>query len=136
MLDNTIYNLALYSANSDEKKGDGEHITHITSCKQPEFWGPKLWAFIHAGTRNYPINPTHADKKAMEKWIKTLGVMIPCEKCKVHYAKNIRKVEPKLGQICSNRSNLFSFFVDLHNILNGLKGKERMTYEEAYRMYA
>ena len=134
MLDNTIYNLSnVYE--TDTKHSDSKE-TPIVSCKQPEFWGPRLWQFIHSGTRSYPINPTPADKKAMKAWIKTLGVMIPCEKCKVHYAKNIRKVEPNLDQICASRKNLFGFFVDLHNILNGLKGKDKMTYQEAYRLYA
>ena len=134
MLDDTIYNLnnsfpiPLHRSGKEEEK--------VRSCKEPEFWGPKLWAFIHSGTRNYPNNPSSADKKAMIAWIKTLGVMIPCEKCQVHYAKNIRKVEGDLNQICSNRKNLFTFFVNLHNVLNDLKGKKKMSVEEAYQMYA
>jgi hypothetical protein len=97
MLDNTIYNLNNSFKPPEVKK----------SCKDPSYWGPKLWAFIHSGTRHYPENPSQWEKDAMVAWIKTLGVAIPCEKCKVHYAKNIKKVEGNLDDICASRSRLF-----------------------------
>ena len=71
----------------------------------------------------------------MKGFILGLPYMIPCEKCQFHANNHIMKVKHKLNEICSGRDNLFSFFVDFHNIVNQRYNKPIVSLNDAYKIY-
>ena len=87
----------------------------------PEIWGPHAWAFLHLMIL--------AEKEPLDKGrlihyhtlYDTLTYLLPCDKCRIHLAENLKKVKP-LEKI-QNKDELFAWSVDLHNYVNQSHGK-------------
>ena len=103
--------------------------------KDPKEWGPHLWKYLHTCAANYSETPDFDTINNMMVWLKSLFVTIPCVHCKEHYKMYIENNDQNLYLICSSRSNLFRFIVDLHNWVNRKNGKREWSYEEANMMY-
>jgi len=99
--------------------------------RDPRMWGPHLWSYMHYAAANYPDEPSSEDIHKMMAWLYTLSVTIPCESCKIHYAKHIEKNKHNLHKICSSRDSLFGFLVDTHNKVNKRNNKPTLTYQQA-----
>jgi len=101
----------------------------------PIVWGPPFWYTLHNGAFHYPkhASPLHAER--MKNFIIGIPIMVPCIKCKEHATAFIEKHRNKLNDICSNRDDLFKFFVDFHNQVNKRYNKPILSYEEAYSIY-
>lgn len=95
----------------------------------PEIWGPKLWFFIHTIAINYPDNPTNQDKQKYIMFFESLKHIIPCEKCRLNYIKNLS--EMPVHNHLDNANTLFRWTVDLHNKVNSEIGKPILSYEQA-----
>ena len=52
------------------------------------FWGRYLWVFLHTIASTYPDRPNITDIKNMENFLMSLGEVIPCSICKVHFIKS------------------------------------------------
>lgn len=100
----------------------------------PTVWGPKLWFVLHTGAMNYPDNPSETYKKRMKWFLMGLPVILSCDKCMDHAYAYINSRE-SLDKIVSSRTELFKFFVDMHNAVNVRNNKPVMSYAEAYRLY-
>lgn len=101
----------------------------------PLVWGPPFWYTLHNGAFHYPkhASPLHAER--MKNFIIGIPVMVPCVKCKEHATAFIEKHRSKLSDICSNKNDLFNFFVDFHNQVNKRYNKTVLSYEDAYSIY-
>ena len=98
---------------------------------EPTIWGPHAWFFLETITMAYSTEPTFQEKKAAEKFFKSLGTMIPCEKCRTNYKKHLKK-HPLSEEVLSSRDNLFKWIVDVHNSVDPKKQK---TYDETFKYY-
>lgn len=103
--------------------------------RDPTQWGPHLWTYMHYAAANYPEQPNEQEIQDMIMWLCSLPVTIPCVNCQIHYKRYIEKSKPYLYRICSNRTSLFNFLVDIHNQVNQRNNKPLVSYEDARRMY-
>ena len=94
-------------------------------------WGPHAWFLLHTLSLAYPLKPTQKDKDDYMSFLQGFGKVVPCEICKVHFARNLRENPPTL----ENREDVFKWTVDLHNEINGRTGKRAFTYQEAHKLY-
>ena len=96
---------------------------------KPELWGNQFWFTIHTIALNYPTEPSESEQKSVEQFLLSLKDLLPCEKCKKHYQKNLNLTE--LHQAVTNQTQLFAYTVELHNKVNRMNGKKELSVEEA-----
>lgn len=94
-------------------------------------WGSHAWLFLHTITLNYPENPNKFDKEKYKNFFENLGNVIPCEVCKDHYKKNIKKYPIQL----ETRESLVKWLHNIHNLVNIKNGKEEFSYEDFIEKY-
>jgi predicted GNAT superfamily acetyltransferase len=99
----------------------------------PNLWGPHGWKFIHYAALGYPNNPTLQEKNNYKFFYNNLQNILPCLKCRVHYAENIKN-DPIDNHLHSN-IDLFNWTVDIHNIINREYNKKIYSYDEALAIY-
>lgn len=100
----------------------------------PKVWGASGWEFMHYITFAYPDFPTKIDKENIANFFTTVGKVLPCEVCRVHFADNLRKF-PLNDTVLSNRYNLVKWLIDIHNTVNVMHGKPIFTYNQAINKY-
>jgi hypothetical protein len=100
----------------------------------PEAWGPFFWHTIHIIALGYPMEPSHAHKKAAKEFYESLKILIPCPICKEHYIAHLEKypLTPHLDR----RTDLFRWTVLLHNEVNKALGKRPFTETQAIQYYS
>lgn len=99
----------------------------------PHFFGPAFWKTMHimAATAT-----TDRKRQLYINWLNSLTEILPCEKCRLHFIKNLKDnpVEPH------SKTNVSLFFHSwqLHDTVNKqiLKLPQNMlSYEEAFNKY-
>jgi len=105
----------------------------MNNSLQPNIWGPCGWKFIHYVSFGYPNNPTLNDKNFYKNFYYSLKDVLPCDKCKINYKKNIMEhpIDPHL----ENKDSLVKWVIDIHNKVNKETGKKEFNYEEAIALY-
>lgn len=99
----------------------------------PKIWGPKLWFTIHTIALNYSDNPTYQDKRNHEDFFNNLTFMIPCDKCRIHFKERLNKYP--VIQHLDNSDSLFRYTILLHNDVNEMLNKPKLSYEEVVKHY-
>lgn len=97
---------------------------------RPDIWGPSAWIFLHSITLNYPENPTDIEKQNMKDFINSMGKVLPCDKCKNNFISHMQK-NKLTNEILSSKKQFIKWMIDLHNLVNEINNKQKMTYEEA-----
>ena len=97
----------------------------------PKVWGPPTWIFLHSVTFNYPDNPTDIDKEIHRSFFHSLENILPCQKCRNHYKKNIQNYPIKLN----SRKELIQWLIDVHNMINKENGKPILSYDDVINEY-
>jgi len=99
----------------------------------PEVWGPFFWHTMHITALGYPMEPSHAHKKAAKEFYESLKILIPCPICKEHYNAHLEKypLTPHLDR----RSDLFRWTILLHNEVNKILNKPPYTETQAIQYY-
>ena len=99
----------------------------------PEVWGPFFWHTIHLAALGYSQNPTYAHKKAAKEFFESLSVLLPCEKCRKHYAQHlaVKPITPHLDR----RQDLLKWTIDLHNTVNATLSKPQLSESEVIAYY-
>ena len=100
----------------------------------PDVWGPPAWSFLHYLTFSYPDNPTSMDKQNMKAFFSALGPILPCEKCRMNFAKHT-SIYPLNDEALSSRFDLINWLINIHNEVNKMNGKRIFTYDEAMDAY-
>ena len=95
-------------------------------------WGPAAWKFLHTATFNYPEHPTRKDKENYGAFFRALGPVLPCVKCRVHFAEHFKQYPIDL----KDRESLARWLVQVHNAVNRAGGKNEYTFEEAQALYS
>lgn len=78
----------------------------------PKLWGPQLWFIIHMVALMYPSKPTAKDRKDMVDFFQGLQKVLPCDKCKKHFAEELKTLNKS---VFDNRDSLFEWTVKFHD---------------------
>lgn len=100
----------------------------------PTVWGPFFWHTIHLVALGYPKEPTYAEKRAAKEFYESLTHLIPCPVCKEHYTQHLQQnpITPSLD----TRKDLFTWTVNIHNIVNKMLGKPEIPEQDVIAFYA
>lgn len=93
----------------------------------PKMWGRQGWHFIHYVALNYPDKPTQEDREVYLQFLNNLENILPCPICGNHFKENMEKHPPNMN----SKMEFFNWTVDMHNFVNELHGKKKVTYEKA-----
>lgn len=99
----------------------------------PDVWGPHAWKFLHYVSLSYPNNPTEEEKTKYKHFFELLSVVLPCSVCANHFAENYKKM-PLTDEILNDREKVIKWVIDIHNVVNEMKGKPVIRYRDARRM--
>ena len=99
----------------------------------PNVWGPHAWQFLHSITLSYPDIPTEQDKENHVQFFHSLKNILPCDKCKYHYAQTL-ETNPIENHL-EDKESLFKWLVDVHNRVNVDNGKKEYSYDEVTELY-
>lgn len=89
----------------------------------PDVWGPAMWKVIHMISVGYPkSSPSIEAKVSAHKFIHSLMFLLPCDKCRENFVKEIEKF-PLLDRHLENRELFGRYLVNLHNTVNRRLGK-------------
>ena len=94
-------------------------------------WGPAGWQFMHAITFGYPERPTTADKNHATQFFKSVGYVLPCNKCRAHYNEEVKRNPPKVD----SRDALSRWLVEVHNKVNRENGKREWSHDEVRKKH-
>ena len=98
----------------------------------PSVWGEDTWNFIHTVALTYPPNPTPAIKEQYKQFFESLGKVLPCDSCSIHYAQHLQK--SPIEEHLINSDTLFTWTVDLRNMVKRyqlMAGDNVIFYPEA-----
>ena len=101
-------------------------------------WGRSGWVFIHACSYAYPDAPSSEQKRYMLEFLRSLGHVLPCQRCCAHYTEFM---DPRLeagiaSDILASKRALTRALFELHNEVNRRSGKPLATYDEVCALYA
>jgi FAD-linked sulfhydryl oxidase len=96
---------------------------------KPSVWGPPAWTFLHSVTMTYPEHPTAEDAENMEKFLDSVGPILPCKLCRSKYHDYLAQHRPDLR----DRDHLVRWMIRLHNSINTRLKKPRLSMAEALR---
>jgi hypothetical protein len=92
-----------------------------------KIWGPALWTVIHSVALNYPDDTNdNLVKYKHREFIVNLQYIIPCNKCRNNYKRNL-KIHPLTDEDLKSSSSFFLWTLKLHNIVNMELGKPILT---------
>lgn len=94
----------------------------------PCIFGPMVWSFLHLISFNYEYSET--SKKEMFDYLMSLGTILPCEECRIHYKQNVNS---EIGGITLDKAleskETFSLWMyNLHNLVNKQTGKPESSW--------
>ena len=79
----------------------------------PSVWGEDTWNLIHTVALTYPPKPSVELKQQYKNFFETLGKVLPCDSCSVHYAQHLQKYP--IDQHLQSPESLFDWTVKLRN---------------------
>jgi hypothetical protein len=93
-------------------------------------WGPLQWKALHQLTRGYPrTDPSPAHKAALVNYVQALVHLLPCQKCREHWAEAAATV----GDATHSRYTAMKWAIDTHNAVNARLHKPQLSYAQAVR---
>ena len=99
----------------------------------PKLWGDHGWKFMHYITMSYPDKPEWDDREKFRKFFLNIGDVLPCEKCRVNYKKNLQKFP--ISENLNNKEDLIRWLINVHNEVNIETGAPEYTYQEFKNEY-
>ena len=100
----------------------------------PAKWGPKCWFFLHSVALNYPKLPSEDDKKHYKEFYECIQNILPCTNCCTNYKKHLVDL-PLNDTVLSSRKNLFLWTVEMHNKVNDIRHKHRVSSDHVIDKY-
>lgn len=95
-------------------------------------WGPYGWKFLHYITFQFPEHPSLKEQESAELFFIHLKDLLPCEKCRKHYSREIITHPPNTR----SRNALSTWLVDVHNRINKRLKKPMYSYEQAEKDFS
>lgn len=99
----------------------------------PDHWGPHLWAAIHLICLGAPETLDASQQQAYRDFFHALPSVLPCVTCAEHLRANLKTI-PIDNALASN-TDLFSWSVNLHNLVNSQLKKPNMTLDVATKQW-
>lgn len=93
-------------------------------------WGQYAWYTIHLLTLMY--NPSE-NKKFYKGFIEHIGNALPCPVCRNHF--KLRATKPIINKLLESQDIMVNWFHELHNHLNLVLGKKKLSLKEAKKLY-
>lgn len=98
-----------------------------------DVWGPRAWYQFHKEAINYPTNPSARDiRKAIYFYYKKFLIYVKCRNCRNDYNQLMHDYPIRLN----SRLELFSWSVDIHNVINAKLNKPQITHDKAYQIWS
>jgi hypothetical protein len=94
-----------------------------------DIWGRCTWVLIHSIAVNYPTHPSPLEKENTKNFFLSLGDVLPCRYCRIHYKNNLKVLPIQLD----SKMDLVNWTIDLHNMVNELLGKRVLSRQEALK---
>ena len=98
-----------------------------------DIFGPTAWQFLHYVSINYPDYPTLQDKINYKNFMISIQYILPCNLCSVNYKKHLEEL-PLTDEILSSRDLFIKWVIDMHNIVNKIKNKPILSYDDAIKI--
>jgi hypothetical protein len=95
-----------------------------------DFWGKRVWCFIHSVAKGY--KPENA--KSFKNFMYSLTGLLPCPECRKHLITNLRTLELDQDYL-SNPNKLFLWTFLLHDIVNKQLGKASPSFDLVNNFY-
>jgi FAD-linked sulfhydryl oxidase len=102
--------------------------------RDPTYWGPPAWIFLHSITESYPRKPNLKKQRETKIFFKILGEMLPCYTCKINYRKHLKEL-PITDKVVSSRDDLANWLIGIHNKVNESKHQAKMDLKEMRDKY-
>lgn len=99
----------------------------------PKVWGRYFWTTLHLVALGYPDNPTREDIHVYQEFYTNFGKILPCKKCMRNYERHL--LELPITRYMSSRDALFTWTVNLHNIVNKEQKKSEWMVDYAKEFY-
>ena len=98
-------------------------------------WGPSMWHVLHTMSFNYPVEPTHEDKKRYKEFISNLQYVLPCKYCRINLKTNLKQL-PITSEVMKCRDTFSRYVYNLHELVNKmLKKKSNLSYCDVRERY-
>ena len=98
-------------------------------------WGPSMWHYLHIMSFNYPVNPTHEEKKHYRDFVINLQYVLPCKYCRMNLTRNLKQMPLKMSTM-KNRETFSKYIYELHELVNKmLKKKSNLKYCDVRERY-
>ena len=103
---------------------------------QTAIWGPIFWAAIHTVSFNYPVAPNLEQRQAASEWLRAIGKVLPCRKCRDNFNETYRLASHGATDYDS-RDSFSRLCYRLHEQINLRLGKmeQQPSYEQVRDMY-
>ena len=95
-------------------------------------WGSHAWKFMHFAGFAYPVDPTPQQRAGAKRWLIELKHILPCERCRNHWAKYVDEHEPDT----SSRESLSRYLWRAHNAVNLRLNKPEYPYSRVVNEYS
>ena len=95
-------------------------------------WGPAAWKFLHSATFAVPKRLSPEQQHAFKTFFTYLPDVLPCAICREHYKQYVLNHPIQT----STREELSKWLVGVHNNVNEITNKPRISYECACQKYS
>jgi hypothetical protein len=92
-------------------------------------WGPDTWYVIHVIADSAPDTLSELDKKNYRRFYESLGNVLPCPSCGVHYKQFLEKDPPTFD----TRVDMIRWTIRAHNHSNVQTGSPVLDEDEAFK---
>ena len=99
----------------------------------PKQWGSHGWLFMQYVALGYPNNPSNEQKSAYYNFFLSIGKVIPCKDCQVHYT-DFEKLH-SLEEALESKTKLTNWVYEAHNNANSLSNKPNFTSSQFLETY-
>lgn len=77
------------------------------------------WTLIHSIAANYPEKPSEGDQYHAKAFLRSIGKLYPCKRCRQHFARYLAASPPVL----TSRNEFLQWTCGAHNQVNKREGK-------------
>lgn len=96
-------------------------------------WGPSFWTSLHFISMSFPDQPTSAEKKAHQVFLKSVADILPCSVCQQHFEDHLKQTNWEIA--LQSKKSYMIWLHDIHNKVNEVNHKPLMNYNDMLKMY-
>lgn len=100
----------------------------------PKLWGSSSWTFLMYIAMAYPDNPTDSDKEYMKIFLRSMGNVLPCEKCRVNFSNHQLRL-PLNDAVLNDRYSLLNWLATINNQIRINNGEHEMNINDIIDKY-